>query len=493
MYNGVMTLTETPVWRPELHVVADAPAQVWFIYARQSADHADGIDRQVEYCTQEIQRMGGIVGGIYADNEETADTKKRRYARPDYRRLMRDVASGSVRAFVAQDQDRLLRDIREGEDLIDLVEGTGIRIRTLRGGEPDLRTADGRMQVRMKAVIARQELEKKSERQRDGARRDADKGRFYAPRRAFGYDHDGSPIPAEADVVRDAYDRALRREPLRVIARAMNEAGLPTARGNQWGPTGVRAMLLNPRYIGWRVYRPGQDDEIRRRGDWEPIIGEDDWERVKALLTDPARKTNGDHPGGTARKWLGSGLYQCECGQRVKIAARGRGSENRAYNCPEWHVSRAASKVDFIVLTAVEGRLARGDAAELLAGGSPEMAEARLEAKRLEAELKKRRQWLDDGKIEPDDFLPMKRRIESELTVIRRKITAAARASVLAQIGSSDDPVGEFRRADLAVRREVIDALMEVVLHPSPRRYKGSGNVGRFDEDTVELRWRPTH
>jgi site-specific DNA recombinase len=97
---------------------------VWDVYARQSLDNADGIERQIEDCTREIERLGGIVGKLYLDNDESANSKRktRRDYRPEYRRLMADVAAKAGRAFVAQDQDRLMRDIREGEDLIDLVE-----------------------------------------------------------------------------------------------------------------------------------------------------------------------------------------------------------------------------------------------------------------------------------------------------------------------------------------------------------------------------------
>lgn len=480
-----MSLTETPRGASGRRRLADV--EVWDVYARQSADYADGIDRQVAYCTREIEAMGGTVGTIYTDNDETADAKKKRYSRPGYKRLLAAIASGACKGFVGQDQDRVLRDIREGEDLIDLVETYGVRVRTLRGGEPDLRTADGRMQVRLKAVIARQELEKKSERQRDGARNDADRGRFYAPRRAFGYNTDGTIRECEAVAVRDAFARVARQEPLRGIAQVLNAAGQRTVRGNAWQASGVRAMLLNPRYAGWRVYHPGQEDEVRRRGEWPAIVTEDEWEATKAMLTDPGRRTTGDHPGGTARKWLGSGLFTCAvCGAGVKIAARSGRADARAYNCPAWHVSRSATKVDAIVTDAIEAWLGSGNADGLLAANNPELAGAQAEARALEGKLAERRRWLDEGKIEVDDFLPIKRRIEADLAVVRRKLTVAARASVVSHVATAADPVEAFRKAPLAIRREVIDAVMQVVLHPSPTRYTGP----RFDVETVELRQR---
>jgi site-specific DNA recombinase len=59
--------------------------------------------------------------------------------------------------------------------LIDDTEG--IHIEAVYGGGYDLGTADGRMQARVVGAFARGEAEKKSERQRLGAQRDAAAGK----------------------------------------------------------------------------------------------------------------------------------------------------------------------------------------------------------------------------------------------------------------------------------------------------------------------------
>jgi site-specific DNA recombinase len=464
----------------------------WDIYARQSIDSADGIDRQVEDCTREIERLGGRLGRVYRDNDESAHSRRRHRAdyRPEYQRLMADVAAGVCRAFVVQDQDRLMRDVREGEDLIDLVERTGCRVVFARSGEADLTRPDGRMAVRMKAVFAKQETEKKAERERRAAEGNARKGKL-PKRRAFGYNQDGTTNAAEAAVVLDAFGRLLRGESLAAITRAMQAAGLPTARGNAWADNGVRVVLLNPRYAGVRTYK---GDPVAE-GTWEKIITPEEHEQAVALLTDPTRRTN---VAGSARKWLGGGLYWCgacehatgELRQHVEIASRtAPGASRRAYVCrKEWHLSRAAEAVDTVVTVVVEERLSHPDVADLLAGGSPELAPLRGEEAELEARLARARDRLDRGVLDEDEFVATKKTIKAELAVVRRKKTAAARDSRLAQLGTAPDPAAAFRKAGLAVRREVIDALADVVLHPSPRAGRHSG--GHFDPSTIEVRWR---
>lgn len=478
----------------------DAPEVEADIYARQSIDHADGIARQIEDCTREIHRRGWRVGRIRKDNDKSADSSKRQRSdyRPAYVELMRDMAAGAVQAVVVQDQDRLMRDVREGEDLIDVVQKTGTRVVFTRAGEVNLENPDGRMQVRLKAVIAKQETEKKGERQRRAGQGDAAQGKV-PKRRAFGYCQDGTVNEAEAVVVRDAFARLFRGESLRAITRAMSASGLKTARGSDWADNNVRVVLLNPRYAAIRTYH----GEPVGPGQWEPLITEEEHERAKAILTDPARRTSF----GSARKWLGGGLYYCgeceavtgELGVRLSIANNSAIKSGKVYTCRDggWHVSRDAVAVDVLVRAVVEEKLSQPGGVELLTGSSPEMGPLRTAEKELEARLDTARDRLDRGVLDEEDFVRTKRTIKAELAVIRRKVTAAARSSVLARIGAADDPAAEFLNADLNVQREVIDALMVVVVGRSKRTYiskvteRGHSFGGQFfDPTTIQFRWR---
>jgi len=122
--------------------------------------------------------------------------------------------------------------------------------------------------------------------------------------------------------------------------------------------------------------------------------------------------------------------------------------------------------------------------ADLLAGGSPELAPLREAEAKLEAALDRARDQLRREVLDEDEFKATKREIKAELTVIRRKATTAARSSRLAQLGTAPDPATAFADAGLSVRREVIDALADVVLRPGRR------GGGLFEPSTVEIHWR---
>ncbi|MDP9365463.1 MAG: recombinase family protein [Chloroflexota bacterium] len=291
------------------------------IYLRQSKD-VEGtraaVDRQAEDCNRLCERMGWQVVRVLTDNDTWATNGK---PRPGYVELFREIEAGACDVVVAWAQDRLLRDVREGEDLIDLVERTGVRIVTCQGGDHDLSTPDGRMHVRMMAVIAKGEVEKKAARQRRQARQAAEHG--HAPsRRAFGYRLDGSLDPEEAPVVRRAFYLLFEGASLVRITDYLNGTGLVSVRGNRWHRKGVGYMLQSPRYAGWRVYHAGQPDELRTRGSWPTIVTDEEHEKAVALLTDPLRKPAGHR--GTARRWLGAGLFVCgRCAETGTMDAEG--------------------------------------------------------------------------------------------------------------------------------------------------------------------------
>lgn len=128
------------------------------IYARQSEDVAEGIERQLSRCRALIQARGYDLVREYLDNDTSA--AKRRGAGTAWATMLADLAGGSAEVVVAVDLDRLLRDTR---DLIAIMD-TGARVLTV-DGEIDLTTADGEFRATMLAGIARFEIRRKSERQ----------------------------------------------------------------------------------------------------------------------------------------------------------------------------------------------------------------------------------------------------------------------------------------------------------------------------------------
>lgn len=465
----------------DLHVQPDAPRRKGIAYARQSEDDSDGIERQLEDCRDLARRHNVEIVRVITDNDVSASKNK---ARPGYDgELIPAIESGEAEVILAQTQDRLLRKPIEMEHLIDLVQRTGDAVDILLyRATMDLSNANGRAMARQAAVWARLEVEQKAERRVRAEQARAQRGQPPL-RRAFGYEPRGwDKRPAEAALVRQAYDMALAGKTITAIVRMLNEAGLPTASGSPtWNRRGVLHVLRNARYAGIRTY---YGEEVCP-GQWPAIVSREEYERVVALLDDPTRKTTT----GNERKHLGSGLYLCglclEAGEdpdTIRLTSpSNRRKASRAYTCKRYHhISRHQDGVDTFVEEAVRKLLAEPTIASVLTRGMANVAPLIAEADAIKAKIARAQRDYDDEKIEADDLRRVKTRRAAELTVIERKIAGATRRSRLAQLANSPDPVAAYDAADLDMKREVIDALMQVVLM--------RGKPGkRFDPTSVRL------
>lgn len=498
------------------------------IYLRISQDREmDGlaIGRQREQCEALAKYRGWEIVETYVDQSKSATDRTK--VRPGYDQMVADYMAGAFDAIVCYDLDRLTRQPRQLEDWIDAAEMRGLALVTA-NGDADLSTDGGRLYARIKAAVARAEMERKGARQSAAQRQRAKQGRAPKGMRPLGYTVQGEVIPEEADAVRAIYRlfiRAEHPESLRSLARALSGtdaidgiaprpkhshvvsiernaarqvAGLPPRApvpNGDWSPSTVLGILRNPRYAGLSTYTPkvAQANGARRRtwkaqilrddagepirGQWEAIVDEETWWRAQQVLDDDGRVTNTS--GSTHRRHLGSGLYRCGvCGERVQGAARG-------YRCAG-HVMRTGSHVDAFVTEVVAARLARRDAKRLTKAPSDDPGSSALSAQisTQRARIMRAQHDYDNEIIEGRDLKRIRDAAEQRISELELERMAKASASGLMPLLGTAHPDQAFRDATLSVRRQVIDALCSVTLLPQPRGRRG------FDPASVEIAWR---
>jgi DNA invertase Pin-like site-specific DNA recombinase/predicted RNA-binding Zn-ribbon protein involved in translation (DUF1610 family) len=360
------------------------------IYARISSDDgtALGVARQVADCTAEADRRGWEIVETFIDNDVSAS---RSAARPQYERMLAAVHAGRVNALVVWDVDRLTRSPRELEDVITFADEHALRLASV-GGDIDLSTEQGRLTARLKGSVARYEVEQTSRRLK---RKNDELAAAGSPtgKPAFGYTRsrvDGVATdtvnPSEAATIREVAERLLAGEGLWRVAGDLNARGITTNTGGPWFSQTLRRMILRPRNAGLRVHR----GKIVGKAAWEPILDRDTFDRLTAMLTDPARKTSNR---GTAVRYLMSGIALCGvCGKTMMGTAqrvhkgRNQPSTYKCQNAGCHAVVRSMALVDSVVEGAIVGRLV-ADGMRLL-GGDPDLeqqARARIDA--LEAKL----------------------------------------------------------------------------------------------------------
>lgn len=451
------------------------------IYARQSLDRtgeALAVTRQLEDCRKLITDKSWQPCGEYVDNDVSASSGK---PRPQYRRLLADMAAGRIDAVVAWSADRLTRRPIEVEHLIDLVETHNVKLATV-SGEVDLSTAYGRAIARIFGAIARQEVEQKGARQKRANLQRAQQGHAPWTRRPFGYvDDDGKikVVAAEAREIKKAAKSILAGATLASVTADLNARGVTTSTGSAWSVTTTKRVLVNPRHAGKVTYNGVEVAD----GSWRPILDEDTHRAVVATLTDPRRRTA---PASTAHKYLLSGLAICgRCGDTTKVFASPMGVKDdyrMVYRCRTAHLARNMQAVDEVVVGTILARLAMPDAAALLTE-DVDVSGLRADADALRGKLDELAGLLADGVLTAAGVRETSQRLRAELDVIERDIAAASRSDDAAQLLNAPDVAARWATLPLRSRRAIVDMLVTVTLLPS-------GKGVRFDPEHVRIEWR---
>ncbi|MFD9368759.1 recombinase family protein [Streptomyces sp. NPDC060020] len=465
-----------------------------YLYARISSDREGaglGCERQIEDGYALAQQLSTsdveyVVVEVFEDNDLSAYSGK---PRPGYLKMLQGLRDGLADCVLAWHTDRLHRRPLELEEYIDVCEPRRVETRTVKAGHLDLSTATGRMIARQLGVQARYEVERMIERQKRAREQMAQHGKHFGGRRPFGWEVDGvTAIKEEIELIRDAAHAILAGASLRAVTSEWQQQGVKTSTGAEWQPSELRRMLARPRNAGIRDHR---GEEVGA-GQWPAALDEPTWRSLVALLSDPARRTN---VGRTARVALGTGIYTCgTCGKTVITGTCGSGPASRqmpAYRCKERrHISRRRDLVDNMVQLAVLERLARPDAADLLAerenpvdvrGAQRDMTEARGLLDDLSAALGR-------GEMDLRSWSVASAGAKARIAAAETALSQAVSVNPVAGLVTAEDVDAAWNGLDLSRRRAVISYLMTVTLHPARRGRQPGG--GYWDASSVQIAWK---
>jgi site-specific DNA recombinase len=458
-----------------------------------------GVERQEQDCREIAEQNGWPVTEVFVDNDLSAFSGKRR---PRFEALLDAMKNGEVDALICWHTDRLYRSMKDLERLIEIADVAGVSIRTVQGGDLDLSTSAGRMIARILGSVARQESEHMSERRVRANQQKAEQGKWQTANRAFGYTLDGQPLEPEASEFRQAVADVLAGKSIQGIAKSWNKRGIKTTlagseRRNphtgatfkvsgEWAAPSVRRLLANPRYAGLKVHR---GDEIGK-GDWVPLIDEDTYRGLKALLSDPSRIKCTSFE----RKYLGTNLYRCgECGSPVKAAwpggsnkTTGRASrQSRAYVCRKGScVLRSGQPVDDYVTATVLERLSRPDA-HLLLDTPVDLTGMQTKRAALVAKLDHLAVAFANDDIDGVQLRTGTADLRVKVAKLDGQLADATRTSPVAALLASGSRLWE-RWGEMSVTQQAaaIDEIATVTIHRCPP------GLRRFSSDFVTVKWR---
>ena len=252
-------------------------------------------------------------------------------------------------------------------------------------------------------------------------------------------------------------------------------------------PSVLRKMLIKPSLAGHAVYR----GDVIATGKWEPILDEQTHLALVAMLTDTKRLAHV----GTARKWLGTGLYVCGiCGEKIKrTAATQRGAA--LYGCPKFCVARQATSVDALVVEYVTGFLARRDIVAAVASVEssgldlgPLLDERHALNERLSGLVAAHMA----GVLTLEQVTQGTAAGRDRIAEIDAEIGYASSTSAAGSVFGSVNPPRAFADADIETRRAVVAALVTVTLKPAGRGRPAGWKPGQsyFDQNSVDVQLR---
>ena len=462
-----------------------------FIYCRISDDKTGaklGVQRQEEDCRALAADKGYDIVRVFQDNDISAYSGK---VRPEYAAMLKRVAAGEVDAVLCWHPDRLHRRPVELEAYIDACREGGAVTHSVKAGEMDLATDSGQMIARMLGAAARYESDTKATRIRRASEQAIRAGKWTGGTRPFGWTiTDGVPElePGESKALSEASMRVLKGDSLGSIIRQMNDQGLTTTRGKEWGYAQLSQTLKRPRNAGLSDYH----GEIVGPSTFPAIVSENVWRGVCAVLGDPARRRSQSNKA----VHLLAGIAQCHCGAYVRSATvSGRdGQKHRIYRCVvrgPGHVSKRIEFVDHVVNTVIISvRSAQAAANGGDIGPDPEAERLQLEATALRKRQDEAGTQAALGKIPMQMLSNINAVIEKELATVTAEMVRIEEAAARRPPTDKDvRPISldsaeaiEWLSMHIDDRRDYLRSICNILLLPH-----GKGSTKVFNPDTVQV------
>jgi site-specific DNA recombinase len=457
------------------------------IYARISSDRGGdglGVRRQLADCERLADARGWPVLDRYIDDDVSAYTGR---VRPEYRRMLRDLRDGVIEGVVVWHLDRLHRRPKELEEFLELCDAHGVTALASVSGDIDLGTHDGQLMARVLGAFARKESDDKSRRIRRKHEELAQAGKIAGGgTRPYGFEVDRKTVrESEAIVIRECARRVLARESVRSVCRDLNERHVPTSTGKSWTQHVMRRMLMRGRISGQREHR----GELVATAEWPGIITPAETAKLRALLSDPARRTNW-----SARRYLLTRLLRCGlCG--ASMVARPREGGARGYLCARGpgqsgcgHMYALADSLEAFVVEAVLYRLDSPELAAALRGdpADPDVQVMHAEIDQSQEQLEQLASMYGRREIALQEWSAARAPIEKRLTDARKRLSRLSRTSALeGHVGAGGALWERWGSLNLSRQQAIIAAVLEhVVVNPGRRGYN------RFDPSRFTPVWR---
>lgn len=343
------------------------------VYCRLSVDDPDtdeseSIQTQKAMLTDYCHQHGFHIVDYFIDDGVSGTS----FDRPDFRRMLDAIESGTINTVICKDLSRFGRNYYESGMYLD---NYFIRknIRFIAPGN-SVDSANGAYNLSVPILNMMNDFYARdiSTKTRDAKKARAKQGMYLAAKAPYGYVKDPADrhhliVDEEAAViVRRIFDMAAHGAGYNRIARTLHTAGIPNPltyfnqknpdyyhsdywkQGTQWHVTSIQSILNNPVYLGCVAHnRVGSKvmngkTEKKAREDWivvehthEPLVSTEQWEIVHKQMESRRRAQKDGEP-----QMFAGLLYCSDCGSALSFSAVHRKTkpDGGQYKC--WYYMR---------------------------------------------------------------------------------------------------------------------------------------------------------
>ena len=330
------------------------------VYARVSTEHEaqlSALENQKDWYKPIIaQHPEWDIVRMYTDEGITGTSAQKR---PQFMKMIEDAGDGEFDLILTREVARFARNTVDTLQYTRSLKAKGVEVFFI---NDNIKTfdGDGELRLTIMATLAQDESRKTSIRVKCGQQTSMDNGVFYGNGNILGYDRVGKDMvinPEQAKTVRMIYDWYLDGVGIRAIKFRLEQAGRLTATGkSNWHESNISKILQNSFYCGiityHKEYTPdfleqkkirnfGEIELTKTRGTHEPIITEEEFERVQEMMA--KRRKELPNTGAGKRRQIGekqpgdvwTELLICECGHKFnrKVWHRVEDDVQYGYQC----------------------------------------------------------------------------------------------------------------------------------------------------------------
>lgn len=463
--------------------IHDEHLRAW-IYARVSKDKNEraSVTDQETAGRSIIAAEGWELAGVSKDNDRGA-SRYSRGDRPGWDEVRAALGRGEFGVLILWETSRGDRKLSQWAAFLDACRDRGVLIHVISHGRTyDLKNARDYRSLAEDGVDNAYETDRHSGRVKRGINGARLRGQPHGMT-PYGYRRDYHPKtgkfvtlriePAEAEVVREIIRRIGHYEPVKTIARDLEERGVPGPAGGGWDPSTMRYLAKNPLYTGHLRLADGS----LKDGDWPAIITVADWNAAVVVLAG----RGGTRPG--KQRHLLTGLGECHhCGGGL-VARMRRGNpeyscKKGCFYCPQEWLNEWVSEV-------ICARLARPDARDLFRSDDKRSAELQIKLTELERRHEEFAVRAARGKLSATALERIEEELLPEIEAVRRERDALSLPPALREILTAPDVRKAWAGMDIRAQRAIIAAVTGIKVS------KANSRSERTSTDRVTFTQQP--